>query len=313
MTAAADRLATRTFTAWSCSMRISVADARALDSAVQDVRLLLDRVEMAGSRFRADSALSIANRRAGRPTPVPRLLADLVGAALDSAAATDGAVDPTIGRALTRLGYDCDIDDVAGDGPAVAPVARHRGWRDVRLDREAGLLTVPVGTALDLGATAKAYTADLAARTVWDRYGVAALVELGGDVAVCGAPDGGWRVGVAEHAGGDGQVVTLTRGGIATSTTTIRRWRRGGSTVHHIVDPDTGCSAQPVWRTVSVHAESALAANTASTAAIVKGDVAVQWLLRNGVTARLVSSDGSVQHVGSWPAVHSSARIAAVA
>lgn len=283
-------------------MRVAVDEARALPHAVADVFALLDHVDVAANRFRPDSALSIANQRAGRPTPVPHLFVELVAAALDSAAATGGAVDPTIGRALSGLGYDRDIADVAADGPPIRARLRRRTWRDVRLDRETGLLTVPVGTALDLGATAKAYTADLAARMVHDRYGVAALVELGGDVAVSGAPAGGWLIRVAEREHANGQVVTLTDGGIATSSTTIRRWRRAGQTVHHIVDPATGAPADDVWRTVSVHAGTALAANTASTAAIVKGATALDWLVRASVGARLVGGDGTVRVIGDWPA-----------
>jgi thiamine biosynthesis lipoprotein len=41
--------------------------------------------------------------------------------------------------------------------------------------------------------------------------------------------------------------------------------------VHHILDPRTGWSADPVWRTVSVAAQTRLAANTVSTAAIIRG------------------------------------------
>ena len=102
---------------------------------------------------------------------------------------------------MRRIGYDRDIADV------VPPTARSRaGRRRVRgLARRCGstattgLLTVPVGTALDLGATAKAYTADLAARTLARRYGTAVLVELGGDLAVAGDRPDGWCVQVAER------------------------------------------------------------------------------------------------------------------
>jgi thiamine biosynthesis lipoprotein len=173
----------------------------------------------------------------------------------------------------------------------------------VRLHREAGLLTVPTGTALDLGATAKAYTADLAARTLHSRYGVGVLVELGGDLAAAGGTPAGWPVHVAEREGGAGQVVVLSHGGLATSTVTVRRWRRGGHPVHHIVDPRTGLPVNGPWRTGSVHAPSALAANTASTAAIVLGDAAVDWLTERHLAARLVGVDGTVYATPGWPPV----------
>ncbi len=295
--------ATHVSAAWSCTVRLVVADERTLRPAAEDLAVLLARVDAAASRFREDSALSRANARAGRPVAVPRLLVDLVTAALDAAGTTNGAVDPTIGLAMHRIGYDRDISAVLHAGAAVpAPAAVHSGsWRSVRLHREAGLLTVPTGTALDLGATAKAWTADHAARTLAARYGTAVLVELGGDVAVAGDHPDGWTVHVAEREGGIGQKVTLRHGGLTTSTTTVRTWEYGAERVHHILDPRTGRPTDGPWRTATVWADSALIANTASTAAIVLGNDAEGWLTRHGLAARLVARDGTVTTTAGWP------------
>jgi thiamine biosynthesis lipoprotein len=293
--------ATHTGRAWSCTVRLVVDDDRVLSAAVADLYALLDRVDIAASRFRADSALCQANARAGRPTPVPRLLVELVDAALRMAEHTDGAVDPTIGRAMIDIGYDRDIADIASDGPAIAARPATRDWRDVRIDVQTGLLTVPAGTALDLGATAKAHTADLAARTLARRYGSGVMVELGGDLAVAGFRPDGWCIQVAEREGEAGQLVLVRGGGLTTSTTTVRTWRRGGQAVHHIVDPSTGAPASGPWRTATVAADGALHANAASTAAIVLGERAIGWLTEHGYAARLVAHDGSVHTTAGWP------------
>ena len=287
--------------AWSCTVRLAVTNARVLPAAAADLEALLDRVDRLASRFRLDSSLSIANANAGRPVPISPMLVGLVKAALDAAAETGGAVDPTVGLAMQRIGYDRDIAAVPPHGPAIAPSPRGPSWADVRLHREAGLLTVPVGAALDLGATAKAFTADYAARMLHKSYGGGVLVELGGDIATAGVPPAGWPVHVAEREGGAGQVVVLAHGGLATSTTTVRRWRRGGKDVHHIVDPHTGRPVDGPWRTASVYAPTALAANTASTAALVLGDAAVVWLTRRQMAARLVGVDGAVHTTPGWP------------
>jgi thiamine biosynthesis lipoprotein len=305
-TAPAPAPATAIFGAWSCTVRLVVGDERVLDFATSDLVNLLGRVDAAASRFRSDSELSRANEFAGRPLPVSRLLTDLVGAALDTAARTGGAVDPTVGSAMSAIGYDRDIAAVlAGGAATVRPVELRKNWADVRLNPAIGVLTVPAGATLDLGATAKAFTADLAARTMFARYGCPVLVELGGDLAVAGSRPGGWPVRVAEAEGAPGQTVTISRGGIATSTTTIRRWPGpvAGQAMHHIVDPATGAPADGPWRTVSVWAETALAANAASTAAIVLGSRAVGWLMAAGVAARLVDQAGAVTTVGDWPAI----------
>lgn len=281
-------------------MRLVVEDARVLHAATAELTHLLARIDRAASRFRADSALSVANARAGRPTPIPRLLVDLVDAALRAAALTDGAVVPTVGPALNAIGYDRDIALINDDREPIEarPAA---DWRTVRLDREAGLLTVPRGSALDLGATAKAYAADLAARALYRCFATPVLVEIGGDLAVAGDAHDGWCVKVAEQEDADGQLLLVRRGGVATSTTTIRRWYRDGRLISHIVDPRTGRPADGPWRTASVAAPSAYEANVASTAAIVLGADAVEWLERQQLAARLVARDGSVHVTAGWP------------
>lgn len=303
--------ATHVTRAWSCTVRLVMDDHRALRRAAADLDAMLASVDKAASRFRPDSALSIANARAGRPTAIPKVLVPLVGAALDAARATDGIVDPTVGRHLEALGYDRDFAAIT-DVP-LAPHPRRAEWREVRLDREAGLLTVPAGVALDLGATAKAFVADLAARSLHHRYGTPVLVELGGDVSVAGGRPEGWVISVAERENEPGQRICVRFGGITTSTTVIRRWRLGERTVHHLVDPRTGAPADTCWRTASVYAETALAANTASTAAIVLGERATSWLTERAIAARLVGTDGSVTTTGVWPTSATASRAGAAA
>lgn len=295
--------ATWTGRAWSCTVRLVVQDDSALEPASADLAAILAMVDATASRFRADSALSRANRHAGRPVAIPRLLTALVGSALEAAAVTGGAVDPTVGRALEMLGYDRDIAEVAADGGMRAgPTPFAAGWRAVVLDRRAGLLTVPPGSVLDLGATAKAWSADHAAHALAARYDTAVLVELGGDLAVAGHRPDGWCIRVAEREAHEGQLVSIRYGGVATSTTTVRVWRHGGAPMHHILDPATGMPATGPWRTVTVAAPCALAANSASTAAIILGDAAVDWLSARSLAARLVDRDGAVTVVGGWPA-----------
>ena len=72
-------------------------------------------------------------------------------------------------------------------------------------------------------------------------------------------------------------------------------------TVHHIVMPGTGMPAQSCWRTVTVAAANCVHANIASTAAIVRGAAAVDWLRAQRLPSRLVRHDGSVVTVAGWP------------
>jgi thiamine biosynthesis lipoprotein len=176
----------------------------------------------------------------------------------------------------------------------------------VHLDRVRGIVRSAPGVELDLGATAKALAADRAACAAAAAAKSPVLVSLGGDVAVAGAPPGGWAIRVTDDHRDDvaarGQTVAIRDGGLATSSTTVRRWRAGGRELHHIVDPRTGVPVAEHWRTVTVAAATCVGANAAATAAMVRGRDALAWLESLRLPARLVRPDGSLAATSSWPA-----------
>jgi thiamine biosynthesis lipoprotein len=287
-----------------------VTDPGVLVAAAAMLRSELDLIDRVASRFRADSEISRLQRADGEWTVVSPHLFEVLVVAVRVAEATDGAVDPTVGGALSLLGYDRDFSEIANgvDGglPASRPVP---GWKSIEIDTSTRRVRVPAGAHIDLGATAKAWVADRVAGQVHGRYGCGALVSLGGDVAVAGpAPLGGFRIGLGDISGGvpTGGAVAIGAGGLATSGTAVRQWRLGGHLVHHILDPSTGQPVEPIWRTVSVAAATCVDANAASTAAMVKGRHAIAWLTSRGLPSRLVASDGIVTCVAGWPddAVH---------
>ena len=300
--------ATASFPALGTTAAVTVVDARALPVALAIVQEELRRIDETCSRFRDDSEVAQLNRSAGVPFASSPLLLEALAVALSAAARTDGDVDPTVGRSMGALGWDSDFTVVVarrGQAPRmrIVPAA---GWQRVRLDRARGLARIPAGVEIDLGATAKALAADRCARRVHEVTGASALVNLGGDIALAGpAPAGGWPIRVTDDhrsaATAEGQTIALAGGGLATSSTTVRRWRAGDAELHHIVDPRTGAPAAEVWKTVSVAAGTCVEANSASTAAIVRGENAVAWLERAGLPARLVRRDGATTYTCGWP------------
>jgi thiamine biosynthesis lipoprotein ApbE len=288
--------------------RLIVTRPSGVDAAQAALEAHLQAIDIAASRFRDDSELSLLNAQAGREVRVGGLLGRAIQEALRGARISDGAVDPTVGQAVRISGYDADFAAVAPDGPALQiTVERVPGWRAVQFDESSRTVIVPRGVELDLGATAKALAADLGARVALEAAGGGGvLVSLGGDIAVAGeAPPGGWPVQVSEDSAAPiragEETIAITAGGLATSSTTVRRWTRGGAELHHIIDPETGRPAAGPWRTATVAAATCVDANIASTAAIVKGDGAVAWLLAQGLAARLVDRAGAVHRVGGWP------------
>lgn len=287
-------------------MHLLVTDPEALAAARSVVDAELDAIELAASRFRPDSEVCALADADGKRVPVSPVLADLIAAALAAARATDGDVDPTVGCALVALGYDRDISqtDISRAGtamPRIAAITVPVDWTAIEFDGQS--VRMPAGTLLDLGATAKAAAADRCARRVHDEIGTGVLVNLGGDIATAGpTPDGGWQVLVQDTDDDPAcQIALYSDAGLATSSTRRRRWFRAGEAHHHIVDPRTGKSVDPVWRSVSVGAHSCLEANTLSTAAIIRGHRAPEWLASLDIPGRFIAQDGSVRTVGGWP------------
>ena len=315
-----------------------VADEGKLDAARAACERILGDVDRAASRFRSDSDLARANRYAGQWVDVAPLLCRALSAAVWAADLTDGLVDPTLGRQLLALGYDRDIDElrrsmavgrsidstvtpgmVSSDPARASFPARTGAWREIEIDPQ-GAVRVPNDVSLDLGATGKAFAADLIAETVPVLADTDLVISLGGDIAVGLRPDTEpgthpWRVSVTElpevpRPPGDrdvppvtepgSEIVVIHEGGMATSSVLARRWYNDGDQ-HHLLDPRTGRPVEAAFRTVTACGCSCVEANAISTSSIVRGPAALAWLEAEDVAARLVGADGTVHRVAGWP------------
>ena len=295
-----------TWRVWSTYVQVCVTDERLLPRAKSLTRRLLEDVDRTCSRFRDDSDLSRLNAAPGRWVEVDPLLVEATRVAVDAARITDGLVDPCVGRALVSWGYDVDLELLVRRPFAAVPdvLEPRPDWQEIRW--QDGALRLPADCMLDLGATAKAWAADLIAETAAAELGCGVSISLGGDVRVISSGGELWpiRVSETERSAVD-QTVGLARGGIATSTILARRWRTEDGWAHHLIDPRTGAPVSGEVRTATAVGDTALAANVASTAALVLGADAEAWLSDRGVHARLVLADGSVRPVGDWPAAPS--------
>jgi len=296
------------FEALGTTVTVAAVDERETAAARDAVAAELAAVDAAYSRFRDDSELAGVNRAHGATLHVGPILLDALRVAVAAAQMTDGRVDPTVGRGLRLAGYDATFRLVAARDPssftprfAIAP-----GWQTIELDEASSTVRVPAGIELDLGATGKALAADRAAHAAAEAAGCGVLVGIGGDISVVGpAPEGGWPVAIADDhrapIGAATPVIAVASGGLATSSTTVRRWRAGSQDLHHVLDPSTGRPVAGPWRTVSVAAASCVDANAAATAALILGDGAAAWLRARALPARLCRSNGTIEYVGGWP------------
>lgn len=280
--------------AWKTELTVALRSAP--DPAVQHWLTDLLAAEVAAtdalaSRFRPDSQVSAVNRDAGRWVDVSWDFVTILTACLDAAAATDGLCDPLLGGHLVAAGYD----RWAGQTSSAAPSRSGARYDqvEIRPGRNQARVRIPAGSALDLGAVTKGWLADRLATTIHLSTGADCAANMGGDLRVI-SPKAPWLV-AAEADDGRRTDLELHDAGLATSGTGHRSWSDG----HHVIDPRTGAPAHTWWDSVSVLASTAAGANAASTAALVLGADAPQWLTDRGLDA-WCTGPGTQAYAGRW-------------
>jgi len=196
------------------------------------------------SDYRRDSELMRLCAKAGGP-PV-RVSPDLfvvLRRAQEMAERTGGAFDVTAGPLIT-LWRKARKTGVLPEAAEIEAARKLVGWKKVVLDERARTvrLTVP-GMKLDLGGIGKGYGADAAQKALKGHGIRRALVEMGGDIVVSGAPPGteGWSIRVPNAVDDQGPAsLRFVDRAISTSGDTVQFAVIGGRRYSHIVDPRTG-------------------------------------------------------------------------
>lgn len=228
------------------------------------------------SRFIASSELNWVNAAAGSFVSISPLFAAALETALGMAELTGGMVDPTVGAAIVAAGYDRDFA-LLGDDPRPADAPVPATWRSVELRGE--LVCTPRHVRLDLNGVVKSMAVDAAVA----RISAGGWVSAGGDLAATVPVD------VALPGGG---AVRLERGGLATSGSVRRRWRRGGREQHHLIDPASGRPSASPWTQVTVSGSTCLEADVAAKAGFLLGAEGPGWLVDRAMPARLLAGRG---------------------
>ena len=104
-----------------------------------------------------------------------------------------------------------------------------------------------------------------------------------------------WLIGVedARDPGRDAAHLRLDCGAVATSGTNRRSWRRGGASLHRLIDPRTGFPAESGVRTATAIGTSAVQAEIAATTLVIGGleDPTARSLFRQAV---VILDDGQI-------------------
>jgi thiamine biosynthesis lipoprotein len=278
---------------------------------VRDAVARIEQLESRWSRFRPASELSRLNANAGTPAIVSPDTLRLVQCMRVGHSVTEGAFDPAILPEITRLGYDRDFKRVVAAGNAVTDDARvtrlrdvqPRRFADVTVSPKSAMVWLPAGVGIDPGGIGKGLAADIVAEELRAAGAQGALVNLGGDLRVIGRPDDAecWYVDLEDPISGDAQrSVALVDGGLASSSTEKRAWKRDGRDVHHLIDPGTGTSTDRAIVGATVIAREAWRAEVLTKACIVRGSAGLELVDRFGAAAQLVRRDGRRMGSAMW-------------
>lgn len=217
---------------------------------------LVDRFDSAYSRFREDSLITrIAEAVNGGTFEFPPEAAAMFDLYDQLHEATDGAVDPLVGRDLELLGYDREYSLTPVPSELAAHAIRRPRWNTdvVREDRK---LVTRQPLVIDLGAVGKGYLIDLTARLLAADGFEGFVVNGSGDMVHRG--DNVLDVGL-EHPLDPAMVVGIARlrnASLCASAVNRRRW---GDGLHHVLDGRSGMPVNEVIATWVVATDTATA------------------------------------------------------
>lgn len=267
------------------------SDREALQTKVESA---LAAVNAAMSTYQPDSSISVFN--ASETTDwftVPEHFVVVLNAAVQVAAASGGAFDPTVGPLISRWGFGSDQQNEVPEPAEVEALLNTIGFTRLEIDTENSSLKKSDGfVQVDLNAIAKGYAVDLLALQVaslgYENY----LAEIGGELRAAGynAQGDPWRIGI-EHPDANNPVsgLRLTAGGVATSGDYRNAFESNGVRYSHILDPRTGYPVSHALASVTVVAESAMLADAWATALMVLGpDEGMKIALQNGLAGFFV-------------------------
>lgn len=269
-------------------------------------RTRVAELEQRWSRFIPTSEISQLNAQPGRPLVVSSDTITLIQCAMEARELSGGRFDPTLLQAMQANGYDRTFVSIKTPVGLPALDTRRIGLGQVEIDPATNAVTLGATTGFDPGGIGKGLAADLVAQEMIGRGAHGALVNIGGDVRCVGhgPADGSWVIAVGDDvAGVENQVVELSEGAVASSTSQRRRWVRcteaGNEDAHHLLDVVTGRPAETAANLVTVIAARCADAEWLATAIAAEGSLDSVGAMAGGATVMLVAGDGSYSATGS--------------
>jgi thiamine biosynthesis lipoprotein len=270
-------LVERSHVAMGSSLTVSIwtPDVATAAAGAERVFQEFDRLDALLSVWKDGSDVVRINQAAGiEPVGVSRETLEVLRAALDASAMTDGKFDVTFGALSDIWRFDHDQDNRVPTRASIAARLRLVDWRalDVNPLARTAFLTRR-GMRVHLGGIGKGYAVDRGVTILRDQGFVDFLIQAGGDMYAAGTNNGTpWKLGIADPRGSHQPfaAVEVRDATLSTSGDYERSFMKDGVRYHHLIDPDTGLPARRS-RSVTIIANSAMLADVLSTGVFIMG------------------------------------------
>lgn len=245
------------------------------------------------------------NLNAGKsPVQVSEETFKVISTAQKYSALCEGAFDISVGPLVNLWGIGTDHARIPKP-QELSKALKAVDFRKIKLSEKARTVYLPeTGMAIDLGAIAKGWAADEAARVLRENGVRKAIVDLGGNILVLGNHPGNrpWRIGVQNPDKNRGTYIGIIQAEeLAVVTSGIyERFFLGddGKHYHHILDTKTGYPVANGLTSVTVTVKDSTSADALSTTlfslGLEKGLAFAEKL--EGVEAAFIT-DGNVIHL----------------
>ena len=223
------------------------------------------------------SGIMLINQNAGiAPVQVGADLLEVLERACYYAELSNGAFDPTVGPLVSAWGIGTESEQIPGQQEIDRALALIN-WQDLIIDHEQGtaFLQQP-GMEIDLGAIAKGYAADEAARIAGEGGAARAIIDLGGNIVALGSRSSNapWRIGIQdplEKRNAYIGIISVNDKTVVTSGIYERYFEQDGKQYHHILSTKDGYPVDNGLISVSIVTERSIDADGLSTAVFALG------------------------------------------
>ena len=227
------------------------------------------------------SGVLAINRQAGiAPVKVRADLLEVLETALRYAELSGGAFDPTIGPLVKLWSIGSESQRVPADDEITAALELVN-FRDLIINRDSQTAFLRrEGMEIDLGAIAKGYAADEAARIAKEGKAKRGIIDLGGNILALGRRgEKGkepipWRIGVQDPFSNRGEfigVLAVHDTSVVTSGVYERYFENEGRRYHHILSTANGYPVENGLLSVTIVTERSMEADALSTAVFAMG------------------------------------------